>query len=286
MLPKRNLRPTTVQATLAIKTKLLGTSNTNSVNVSGRPSLKPITDTSLLCELKENINPTGLVPKRSYDAKDVPHDDLDEADMDDHMMMAEYAPEIMEYMMSLEKNIMPGPGFMELQKELNWHMRAVLVDWLIEIQWKSKLLPETLYLTVNIIDRFLSRRAVSLVKLQLVGLAASLLASKYEEILSPSVVNYIYFSDNAYEEQELLKAERYMLHVLNFNMAYPNPLVYLRRISKADSYDLRHRTLAKYLMELTLLDHRCIPCPPSMIAAVAMWLSRVMLKGGEWVQCR
>jgi len=177
---------------------------------------------------------------------------------------------------------MPGNA-MELQQELNWHMRAVLIDWLIEVQWKSKLLPETLFLTVNIIDRFLSRRVVSLVKLQLVGLAASLLASKYEEILSPTIANFVYFSDNAYKEIELLKAERYMLHVMNFNMAYPNPLVYLRRISKADSYDIRHRTLAKYLMEITLLDHRFIPCPPSMVSAIGLFLARQMLQGGEWV---
>lgn len=179
---------------------------------------------------------------------------------------------------------MPGPGFTEKQSELNWNMRAILVDWLIEVQWKSKLLPETLFLSINIIDRFLARRSVSLTKLQLVGLAGSLLASKYEEILSPSISNFIYFSDNAYQPDELLRAERYMLHIMNFNLAYPNPLVFLRRVSKADDYNLKHRTLAKYLMELTLLDHRFIACPPSMIAAVGLWLARYMLKGGPWVK--
>lgn len=178
---------------------------------------------------------------------------------------------------------MPGPGFTKMQKELSWHMRSVLVDWLIEVQWKSRLNNETLFLSINIIDRFLSRRAVSLVKLQLVGLAGAMLASKCEEILSPSISNFIFFSDNAYTEQELLKAERYMLHVLDFNMAYPNPLTYLRRISKADNYDIRNRTLGKYLMEVTLLDHRFVACPPSMMAATAMWLARTMLKGGPWV---
>lgn len=177
---------------------------------------------------------------------------------------------------------MPGMGFAGIQKELNWHMRAVLVDWLIEVQWKSKLLPETLFLSINIIDRFLARRCVSLAKFQLVGLAGSLLASKCEEILSPSISNFVYFSDKAYTEQELLKAERYMLQVLDFNMAYPNPLVYLRRISKADNYDIRHRTLAKYLMEVTLLDYRFVACPPSMLAGVAMWLARTMLKAEPW----
>lgn len=165
-------------------------------------------------------------------------------------------------------------------------MRSILIDWLIEVQWKLKLLPETLFLSVNIIDRFLSRRVVSMVKLQLVGLAATLLASKYEEVLSPAVSNFIFLSDNAYEAEELLKAERYMLHVLGFNLAYPNPLVFLRRISKADGYDVRSRTLAKYLMEYALLDHRFIACQPSMLAAMSLYLAREMIKSGPWVSAR
>lgn len=163
-------------------------------------------------------------------------------------------------------------------------MRAVLVDWLIEVQYKSKMFPETLFLSINIIDRFLAKRCVSLAKLQLVGLAGTMLASKYEEIISPAVSNFVFFADNAYDSNELLRAERYMLHVINFNLAFPSPLTYLRRISKADNYDTRHRCLAKYLMELTLLDHRFIICPPSLVAAVAMYLSRIMLRGGPWVK--
>lgn len=210
-------------------------------------------------------------------------DDLDAEDSEDPLMVSEYVVEIFHYMRSLEPAILPSAEYMETQKELNWHSRAVLIDWLIEVQWKLKLLPETLFLSVNIIDRFLSKRSVSLVKLQLVGMAATLLASKYEEVLSPSIANFVYLADNAYDEQELLKAERYMLHVLNFSLAYPSPLVFLRRISKAEDYDVRSRTLAKYLMEICMLDHRFVACPPSMTAAVAIYLARQMLKSGPWV---
>jgi len=209
-------------------------------------------------------------------------DDLDAEDIDDPLMVSEYVQEIFVYMHQLEEIIKPPENYMENQKELNWHSRAVLIDWLIEVQWKLKLLPETLFLTVNIIDRFLSKRSVSMVKLQLVGMAATLLASKYEEVVSPSISNFVFFADNAYDDQELLKAERYMLHVLNFSLAYPSPLVFLRRISKAEDYDVRSRTLAKYLMEVCLLDHSFVACPPSMIAAVAIYLGREMLKSGPW----
>lgn len=162
-------------------------------------------------------------------------------------------------------------------------MRAILVDWLVEVQWKLKLLPETLFLSINLIDRFLSKRAVSMVKLQLVGLTATMIASKVEEVLSPSVANFIYLSDNAYETQELLKAERYMLHVLNFCLSYPSPLTFLRRCSKAEAYDVRTRTLGKYLMETALLDESLLDCPPSMLAAMSIFVARQMLNSGPWV---
>lgn len=211
------------------------------------------------------------------------HDDLDAEDAEDPLMVSEYVSEIFEYMRGLEKQIAPSPDYMEIQKELNWHSRSVLIDWLIEVQWKLKLLPETLFLSVNIIDRFLARRSVSLVKLQLVGMAATLLASKYEEVLSPSIANFVYLADNAYDEAELLKAERYMLHVLSFSLAYPSPLVFLRRVSKADNYDVRSRTIAKYLMEVCLIDSKFVSCPPSITAAVAIYFARDLLKSGPWV---
>lgn len=181
---------------------------------------------------------------------------------------------------------MPDPTYMTNQKELTWKMRTILVDWLIEVQWKLKLLPETLFLSVNIIDRFLSRRAVSLVKLQLVGLSATLLASKFEEVLSPSIANFVYLSDNSYDDAELLKAERYMLQVLSFSLAYPNPLTFLRRVSKADQYDTRTRTMAKYLMEFTLLHEAFLTCPPSLLAALGIYVARLVYESGPWVFTR
>lgn len=185
--------------------------------------------------------------------------------------------------LSRQKNVTPRANYMINQKELNWHMRSILVDWLIEVQWKLKLLPETLYLSINIIDRFLSNRAVSLSKLQLVGLAATLLASKYEEVVSPSINNFIFLADNSYTPVDLLNAERYVLQILNFSLAYPSPMSYLRRISKAESYDIRSRTLAKYLMEVALLDQNFVACPPSLLAAVGIYTARFMLKSGAWV---
>ncbi|ORY06839.1 hypothetical protein K493DRAFT_202793 [Basidiobolus meristosporus CBS 931.73] len=197
-------------------------------------------------------------------------------------MVAEYVVEIFEYLRELEPQYQPNPNYMENQKGLAWKMRSILVDWLVEVHDKFHLLPETLFFAINIIDRFLSQRVVSLVKLQLVGITSMLIAAKVEEIMCPSIENFIYMADGGYTEEEVKKAERYILQVLEWNMSYPNPLNFLRRISKADDYDVQTRTIAKYLMEVSLIDHRFLPFPPSQIAAGSLFLARHMLNRGEW----
>jgi cyclin B len=77
-------------------------------------------------------------------------------------------------------------------------MRAILVDWIIEVHLKFKLLPETLFITVSLIDRFLERVQIKRHNLQLVGVTAMLIASKYEEIYAPEVNDFVYITDNAY----------------------------------------------------------------------------------------
>lgn len=77
--------------------------------------------------------------------------------------------------------------YMHLQPEINAKMRAILVDWLIEVHRKFELMPETLYLTINIVDRFLALKVVPRRELQLVGISSMLIACKYEEIWAPEV---------------------------------------------------------------------------------------------------
>lgn len=177
----------------------------------------------------------------------------------------------------------PNPYYMDNQTEVQWSMRSVLMDWLVQVHHRFNLLPETLFLCVNYIDRFLSCKVVSLGKLQLVGATAIFVAAKYEEINCPSVSEIIYMVDGGYTVDEILKAERFMLSMLQFELGWPGPMSFLRRISKADDYDLETRTLAKYFLEITIMDERFVGCIPSYTAAGAHCLARLMLKKGSWV---
>ncbi|KAB5580804.1 cyclin-like protein [Coniochaeta sp. 2T2.1] len=203
-------------------------------------------------------------------------------DEGDPLMVAEYANEIFEYLRDLESKSIPNPQYMEHQDDLEWKTRGILIDWLIEVHTRFHLLPETLFLAVNVIDRFLSEKVVQLDRLQLVGITAMFIASKYEEVLSPHVANFRHVADDGFTESEILSAERFLLSTLNYDLSYPNPMNFLRRISKADDYDIQTRTIGKYLMEISLLDHRFMGYRPSHIAAGAMYLARVVLDRGEW----
>ncbi|KAF2397841.1 hypothetical protein EJ06DRAFT_539286 [Trichodelitschia bisporula] len=200
----------------------------------------------------------------------------------DTSMVAEYSEEIFAYMQKLEDRMTPSANYMNTQTEIQWSMRAVLVDWLIQVHARFQLLPETLFLAVNYVDRFLSVKVVSLGKLQLVGATAILLAAKYEEINCPSVQEIVYMVDSGYTADEILKAERYMLSMLDFELGWPGPMSFLRRISKADDYDLETRTLAKYFLEVMIMDERFVGCLPSFAAAGAHCLARLLLNKGDW----
>lgn len=56
-------------------------------------------------------------------------------------------------------------------------MRAILVDWLVEVVLSYKMQNETLYLAISFIDRFLSLISVVQAEFQLLGIVALFIAS-------------------------------------------------------------------------------------------------------------
>jgi hypothetical protein len=208
---------------------------------------------------------------------------LEQDDIGDPTMVSEYAHEIFDHLRYLEGRSMPNPNYMDFQDGLDWTVRGVLIDWLLEVHNGFRLLPETLFLAINIIDRYLSLKLVQLDRLQLIGVTAMLIASKYEEVMSPHVSAFVHVADEGFEEKDIFQVERHILSSLKYDLSYPNPLNFLRRVSKAENYDFQSRSIAKYLLEISLVDHRLMPYPPSQLAAAATYLSRLILDRGEWV---
>jgi cyclin B len=132
-----------------------------------------------------------------------PADNIDERDTDDPLCVTSYVQDMYEHFRSKEIATSVRPVYMEDQQYINERMRSILVDWLVEVHLKFKLVPETLYLTINIIDRYLAKTEVTRPKLQLVGVTALLIASKYEEIYPPELRDLVYICDRAYSKNEV-----------------------------------------------------------------------------------
>ncbi|KAF7344980.1 MFS domain-containing protein [Mycena venus] len=212
-------------------------------------------------------------------------EDLDAADYDDPMMASEYVADIQRYLKEVELTTLPSPTYMSSQPSLTWSMRALLNDWLTQVHTRFHLLPETLFLCAHLIDRFLSLRAVAPTKLQLVGMAALLLAAKFEETVTPAIANFTHISEDAFSAQEMRQAEQHILRTLEWDLSYPSPMHWLRRVSKAEGYKPQTRQLGKYLAEIFIVEERLVATPPSLLAAAAMWLARLALGEGGLGGC-
>jgi transcription initiation factor TFIIIB Brf1 subunit/transcription initiation factor TFIIB len=160
---------------------------------------------------------------------------------------------------------------MHNQADLNNKMRSILVDWLVEVHHKMKLQTSTLWLTVNLIDRFLTTVNIKRAKLQLVGIAAFFIACKFEEVYAPEAKDFIHITDNAYTREELLKMETDILTALNFEVLVPTGYHFLSRYLNAISASENTRLLASYYAERNLQEPHMLEVKPRVFAGAAVY---------------
>ncbi|KAK7410070.1 hypothetical protein VNO78_00560 [Psophocarpus tetragonolobus] len=194
-----------------------------------------------------------------------------------------YVSDIHDYLRAMERKRRPTIDYIEkVQKIVTPVMRAILVDWLVEVAEEYKLLPDTLHLSVSYIDRFLSLNPVTKSRLQLLGVSAMLIAGKYEEMDPPGVDEFCSITDNTYDKAEVVKMESDILRSLNFEMGNPTVNTFLRRYADVASdnqktLNLQIELLGSYLAELSLLDYDCLRFLPSVVAASAIFLARFII---------
>jgi G2/mitotic-specific cyclin-B, other len=194
-------------------------------------------------------------------------------DYNDPQLLNYYASDIYLYLFSTEHQFIPKYGYMKVQADITEKMRAILIDWIVEVHNKFKLAPETLFLTVNLIDRYLEKIPVCRDRLQLVGVSAMLIASKYEDIYPPETRDFVYITDKAFTKGEVIQMETSILKQLDYNITVPSSYRFLERFSKVACLTDQQFALSKYLIELCLIDYRMLRFNNSMIAASAIYLT-------------
>ncbi|XP_022991147.1 cyclin-A1-1-like [Cucurbita maxima] len=240
---------------------------------------------------KSSLCISGHVPiKGSICNRDVPAEmetdgriiDVD-TDFMDPQQCATIACDIYNHLRASEAKKRPSTDFIEkVQKDINSNMRAILIDWLVEVAEEYRLVPDTLYLTVNYIDRYLSGNSMDRQRLQLLGVACMMIASKYEEICAPQVEEFCYITDNTYFKEEVLQMESSVLNYLKFEMTAPTPKCFLRRFVRVargvdEVSSMQLECLSNFIAELSLLEYNMLCYAPSLIAASAVFLAKFIL---------
>lgn len=258
---------------------------TKSIAVSNKKTVQD--SENLPVSIEENAAPVAgpeTERPRSFSSQNL---NVEEIDTESNpQLVAVYVKDIYKYLHELEEKTSIKPNYMEGYK-IRPTMRTILIDWMVEVHGRFKLLQETLYLTVATMDRFLQiEPTIVRHELQLVGLTSMFIASKFEEMYSPDIHDFVFMSDKAYTKKEILRMEYRILKALDFNLGRPLPLHFLRRYTKAathsyDWVDVLHHTLSKYLMELSLPEYDFCHYLPSQLAAAALCLSLKILDDHE-----
>lgn len=180
-------------------------------------------------------------------------------------------------------------------------MRLILVDWIIQCAIKLNLRKLTTYLGIWILDKFIdecnspSRRKAALrnmgstvdssvrnnlmpiyvnkQNLQLVGVTAMVIATKYEEIHFPILEDWVYLSADSVQRAQIIEMEIRILRALDFDVCQPSPIEFLRRFSKVAQSDQRTHIIAKFCIETSLYSTELSKIPGSIKAAASLFIA-------------
>lgn len=211
--------------------------------------------------------------------------EIEKAEMAEEHYVGNYVNTCYQYLRFQEHDMAIEPRYLDNKTDISPKMRSILVDWLVQVHRRFRLQAETLYLTVGIMDRYLAQAEdISKSDMQLIGVTSMMMACKYEEIYSPEIDDFVYICDNAYEAEAILKKELEIFEDLDFKLGIPISIQFLRRLSKTnqDVVDGQQHSLAKYFIELSLMDYDLCTLKPSLLAAAALKLSLELLGNGEW----
>ena len=168
--------------------------------------------------------------------------------------------------------VKPIYGYMASQTDINIKMRAILVDWIIEMHDKFNFKPQTLFQTIWLIDTYLSLKYIKRSDFQLLGLGCMYISCKYHEIFYPVLKDFIEITDGAYKKEDLLRIEKDILKTINYNIQPPSQEDFYNLISKAFDFGEKQIFLGKFFMENSLIDYNMIKYPPSVIAVSCCYI--------------
>lgn len=191
--------------------------------------------------------------------------------MENPQYVNEYQDDILQHLKSLNNIAMPEWDYMKQQTDINNKMRAIVFDWLLKVCMSFKCKRDTIFITANILDRYLSKVQVPRSILQLVSVSAFLIACKYEEIYVKDIKQFSYITNDSCSVRDILRKENEILHVLNFDIFAHTPLSYLDFIAIHCKFNNIQLAQANYLLEMSLIEgdmKKYSPCVQAVSAGL------------------
>lgn len=166
-----------------------------------------------------------------------------------------------------------------MQREIQWFMRPYLIDFLIEAHAAFALLPETLFLTVNLLDRYCSKRVVYKQHYQLVGCAALLIAAKYGDKKDrvPQIHELNNMCCGLYDAGMFTQMEMHVLNTLEWTIGHPTVDFFSQLMVIEEHDDHEVESMAAYLSEIAMYHRDFVGTRPSMMARASLALARAIL---------
>ncbi|KAL9007515.1 MAG: hypothetical protein Q9173_007235 [Seirophora scorigena] len=191
----------------------------------------------------------------------------------------EYGADVLQHMERMELETLPDVASMDIQTEIRWFMRPYLLDFLIEAHTASTLLPETLFLAINLLDRYCSKRIVYKRHYQLVGSAALLIAAKYGDRKErvPTIKELRCMCCAQYDDDMFTQMEWHVLQTLGWNIGHPTIDSFLQLALEHLPYDAEVEFMACYISEISLFHKEFVSKRPSDVARASLALARCIL---------
>jgi Cyclin, N-terminal domain/Cyclin, C-terminal domain len=192
----------------------------------------------------------------------------------------EYAQDMLEHLLQMDAKTLPDVDSIDIQSEIQWFMRPFLLDFLVEAHSAFQLLPETLFLTINLLDRYCSKRVVYKRHYQLVGCSALLIAAKYGDKKEkvPTIKELKSMCCKLYDDDMFLQMEWHVLSTLDWVIGHPTVDSFVKMAVKDNIYDPETENLTLYILEIALYHRDFVSRPSSTLALAALALARHILR--------
>ncbi|KAJ5235373.1 uncharacterized protein N7469_004541 [Penicillium citrinum] len=201
------------------------------------------------------------------------------ADQLSRLTSEELRDDVLKHMLDMDGQTLPDVESIDIQTEIQWFMRPYLLDFLIEAHTAFQLMPSTLFLAINLLDRYCSKRVVYKRHYQLVGCAALLIAAKYNDKKDrvPTVKELKSMCCSLYDDDMFIQMEWHVLQTLGWTIGHPTVDSFLQVAVLDEAYDPEVEHMTLYILEIALFHRDFVSKPSSELARAALALARCIL---------